>query len=155
MWTRSEAFSGSPILPTREGQAALGTSSRSRRPSTPPPDRDTPRNPSVRALARARQHIGAPMTQTASEIVVGAEGATRGAPVGTAAPTDPTSADSATWKELGFASDAGVKLHDAKTLVNIKAWQSRYTVRRIVTDHDFTAAFSLIQWDKVTVPLAF
>lgn len=95
------------------------------------------------------------MTQTASEIVVGADGSINVAPVGTAAPTDPTSAYSATWKELGFASEAGVKLHDAKTLVNIKAWQSRYTVRRIVTDHDFTAAFALIQWDKVSVPLAF
>lgn len=95
------------------------------------------------------------MTQTVSEIVVGANGSIRVAPLATVAPSDPVGPYAAAWKELGIASEAGAKLHDAKTMAEIKGWQSFYTLRRIVTAKDFNIAFGLRQWNKVTVPLAF
>lgn len=95
------------------------------------------------------------MAQTASEIVVAGGGSVHVAPVGTSAPTDPTSAYAAGWKEIGYTTEAGVKLHDAKTMVEIKAWQAFYPVRRIISARDFTVTFALQQWDYYTVPLAF
>lgn len=95
------------------------------------------------------------MAETTSEILVGANGSIHVAPLGSTVPTDATSAYDAAFAELGFTTDAGVKLHDGKTVVPIPVWQSYYPARRIVTAHEFTAAFALVQWNKNTVPLAF
>ena len=95
------------------------------------------------------------MAESTSEILVGANGSVHVAPLGSTQPTDPTSSYAAAWAELGFVNDAGVKLHDAKTINNIASWQSFYATRRIITARDFTVAFALQQWNKNTVPLAF
>lgn len=93
--------------------------------------------------------------QTADEILIGANGSIHVAPVGTAAPADPTADYSGTWKELGFATEAGVKLHDGKTVYGVKVWQSFYVARRSVTEREFTLTFGLVQWNGDTVKLAF
>lgn len=98
------------------------------------------------------------MTQTATEFVVAGSGSVNVAPLGTASPSDPVtpyaSIDPA-WKEAGFTTEAGVKVHDGKTVYEIKSWQSFYAVRRVITAREFTLAFGLQQWNEVNVPLAF
>lgn len=90
-----------------------------------------------------------------AEIVVGASGKVLVAPLATAAPADPFAVWPAGWVDLGYVSEAGVKLHDGKTMAEIKAWQAFYTVRRIVTARDFKLSFALVQFNKSVVPLAF
>lgn len=95
------------------------------------------------------------MALLTSEIVVAGGGAVVVAPVGTTAPIDPVQPYGAGWVDIGLTTEAGVKFHDAKTVVEIKSWQNFYASRRIITARDATATFALQQWDKTTVPLAF
>lgn len=95
------------------------------------------------------------MTQLPSEIVVAGGGAVAVAPVGTIAPIDPVQPYGAGWIDIGLTTDAGVKFEDAKTVKEITSWQNFYASRRIITARAATATFSLQQWDKNTVPLAF
>jgi hypothetical protein len=91
----------------------------------------------------------------AGEIVVGANGKVMVASPGAALPTDVVAPWPAGWVDLGFLTEAGVKLTDGRTMAEAKAWQSTYSVRRLVASKQSKAAFTLTQWDKVTVPLAF
>ena len=93
-------------------------------------------------------------TNTA-EIVVGASGKVLVAPLATAAPTDVVMAWPTGWIDLGFTSEAGVKVTDSKTMVEVKGWQSFYTLRRIVSGRSFKVTFSLKQFNKNNIPFAF
>lgn len=93
--------------------------------------------------------------KSVSEILVGANGTVRVAPVGTAAPADIASAFSGTWVDLGYTNQDGVTLTDSKTLATVDVWQLFYPARRIITGRSFTAAMVLAQWNEITVPLAF
>lgn len=93
-------------------------------------------------------------TNTA-EIVVGASGKVLVAPLATAAPTDVAMAWPTGWVDLGFASEAGVKVTDSKTMVEVKGWQSFYTLRRIVSGRSFKLGFALKQFNKANIPFAF
>lgn len=95
------------------------------------------------------------MAQDSDEIVVGANGAVRVAPVGTTAPADESASPAAGWVDLGFTSEDGVTVRDGKTLEVINGWPSFYALRRIVTARDFSVVFALRQWDAATVKLAF
>lgn len=94
------------------------------------------------------------MAKEVDQIRVGANGTIRVAPVGTTAPTDEIAAYAAGWVDLGYTSEDGVTLTDAKTLAEIPVWQLFYAARRIITGRDFTAAFVLRQWSIDTVKLA-
>lgn len=89
------------------------------------------------------------------EIVVGANGSIWTAPIGTAAPADETAAPGAGWVDLGYATEDGVTVTDAKTLEAIPVWQLFYAARRIVTERDLTLGFGLRQWGHEKVKLAF
>lgn len=89
------------------------------------------------------------------EVVVGANGRILVAPVGTAAPVDITADPSATWVELGYASDEGVTFTVGKEIEDVNAWQSFFPIRKIVTAMSGELAFELAQWNRDTVPLAF
>lgn len=93
--------------------------------------------------------------KTVDEIVVGANGTVRFAPIGTAAPVDETVAPDAGWVDVGFLSDDGVTFHDAKTLEVIPVWQLFNPARRIVTERDTSLSMVLRQWSKTNVPFAF
>lgn len=95
------------------------------------------------------------MAQDVDQIVVGGAGDLYVAPVGTAAPADSQAAWGAGWVNLGLVSDDGVTLSDSKTVEDIPAWQLFYPARRIVTERSFQASFTLLQWSKATVELAF
>jgi hypothetical protein len=77
------------------------------------------------------------------------------APAGTAMPTDVDDELNAAFVSLGYSTEDGVKFTDAKTLVDIRAHQSFYPVRRIITARDAMAEFTLLEWDQETVSLAF
>ena len=95
------------------------------------------------------------MPKSTAAINVGSNGTIYVAPVGTVAPVDPFVAWGAAWVDLGYASEDGVTFNDAKTTERIGVWQMFYAARYIVTERDTMASFTLRQWDKNTVPLAF
>jgi len=89
------------------------------------------------------------------QIVVGANGTVRVAPVGTAAPADASDPFGAGWVDLGYTSEDGVTFTDSKTLEAIPVWQLFYPARRVVTERDFTMAFALRQFAGHQVEFAF
>jgi hypothetical protein len=95
------------------------------------------------------------MALDATEIRVAANGALRVANVGTAAPTDTTTAYGVGWTDLGFASEDGVTLTPSLDTEDINAWQSAVPVRRIVTGSTLEIGFTLIQSNNETLSLYF
>lgn len=95
------------------------------------------------------------MTKDAEEIVVGASGSIYVAPVGSDIPASIEEAFDESWTELGYATEDGAKWVDGKTTNEIRAWQSFYALRRMIATREGSLAFQLMQWNGVTVPLAF
>lgn len=95
------------------------------------------------------------MAKDPDQITVGANGTVRVAPVGTTEPADISASYDAAWVDLGYTTEDGVTFKDAKTQEPIKVWQSFYPVRRIITERDFTAVFSLQQFAGAQVEFAF
>jgi hypothetical protein len=95
------------------------------------------------------------MTQTATQVRVGANGKFVVAPVGTAAPVNPTSAWGAGWIDLGYSTKDGATLRDSRTMEEITVWQQMEAVRRIVTGKAFRIATNLRQWNKDTITFGF
>lgn len=89
------------------------------------------------------------------EIVVAANGSVFVAPLGSPLPAKISAPLSAAWKDLGFTSETGVDLIDAKTLVSIPVWQLFYPARRIVTGRDMSLKFVLRQWAHDQMKLGF
>lgn len=94
-------------------------------------------------------------TQSTRDILVAGGGAVWVAPVGTTAPPDSVQPYGTGWQNLGLSDDAGVKLTDSKTVVEITSWENFYDSRRVISKRAFTAATALQQWNWVTLPLAF
>jgi len=90
-----------------------------------------------------------------SEIVIGANGTIRVAPVGTVEPADISAAFAPAWVDLGFTSEDGVTIEDTKTLDKVAVWQMLYPARRIITDRDFTVAFAMRQFAAKQIEFAF
>lgn len=95
------------------------------------------------------------MAKSTSQIVVAGTGSILVAPVATVAPVDVATPWAAAWIDLGYTNEDGVTFTDEKTVEDIMLWQLFYPGRTIVTARNSTAAFSLAQWNKDTVPLAF
>ena len=95
------------------------------------------------------------MANDADQILVALNAAVHVAPVGTTLPTDSDSALNAAFLELGYTTDDGIQFSDTKTVEDIKAHQSFYPVRRIVTERGSSVSFELEQWNGDTVRLAF
>jgi hypothetical protein len=95
------------------------------------------------------------MAKDTDQIVIGANGSVRVAPLATADPADAAAAWPAGWVDLGYTSEDGVTFTDAKTLENIPVWQLLYPARRIITERDATAAFVLRQFGPDQVKLGF
>lgn len=99
------------------------------------------------------------MAENSDQIVVGADGQvwvaehdlSPAAP--TNATTDPNTVDS-DFANLGFTSEDGATISDAKELTDIGVWQSFYTARKIVNARTFQVSFVLRQWNRDTVELA-
>lgn len=72
-------------------------------------------------------------------------GAVYYAPLGTVAPTDPATAWGTGWVDLGYVSEDGLVEAESRDWEEIKAWQNRAVVRRLLTDNEMTFAFTLIE----------
>lgn len=89
--------------------------------------------------------------KAASAIRVGANGTVYVAPSGTAGPTDITSAWTG-FTDIGYADEGGVVINRSMDTEVIRAWQSVSVLRYLITGVTLTAAFTLLQWDKDTLP---
>lgn len=77
------------------------------------------------------------------------------APVGTALPTDTTTALPAPWNELGYTTDAGLEINPTITTNPVKAWQTRQDVRELISEFGYEVKFELEQRNKDNLKLAF
>lgn len=94
-------------------------------------------------------------TNNADQIVVGSSGAVFTAPLGTTLPTAYDTSLNAAFKPVGYISEAGPSLSNAKEINEIRAWQSFQPIASRVTSADFTVKFEIMEWDANTLPLAF
>lgn len=90
-----------------------------------------------------------------TQVRVAPSGAIYAAPAGTAAPADSVAALAAPWTHLGYATDDGVTLARSMETETITGWQSSAPLRYIVTGTSMSVAFSLLQFNKTTLPLYF
>lgn len=98
------------------------------------------------------------MAQTnADEVVVGASGTVYVATYAnvSAWPSDVTTALPGAFKAVGFTSEDGINFTDGKTIEDIKAWQSAYPIRKLVTERTNAIEFALRQWNATALMLAF
>lgn len=95
------------------------------------------------------------MALDTTEIRVGANGSIHVAPIATALPTTPTAALASPWINLGYTTEDGVTFARDPSFNDIKGWQSKRTLRKILDSETMMASFELIQWNKDTVALAF
>ena len=95
------------------------------------------------------------MTIDADEVVVGANGTIRVAPLGTAIPTEISAAFDAAWIDLGAVTEDGVSCSDGKSTSDVNAWQSFSPLRKLIDSRTGVIGFELIQWNRSTVGLAF
>jgi hypothetical protein len=90
-----------------------------------------------------------------NEIVVAGNGQVYVAPTGTALPTTTIGALNAAFVGLGYLTEDGATITVTPEIAEFMAWQSRTPVRREKTSQQVQVAFSLMQWDEDSVPLAF
>lgn len=91
-----------------------------------------------------------------AETVVAGTGEAYVAAVGTTAPANEgTALAPATWTGLGYHTEDGVSINKSLELVEFRAWQSKYVIRRERGEEEFRITFSLLQWTSTSVPLAF
>lgn len=81
----------------------------------------------------------------ADQVRVGIDGAVRTAPLGTTAPTNPTTAYAAGWVDLGYLSDAGIDEDQNDGWSEIRAWQNKAIVRRTLDMFEQTFKYTLIE----------
>lgn len=89
-----------------------------------------------------------------SQVRIAGTGAIWKAPLGTALPTDSTTAWGAGFANLGYATD-GFTLKQDKKVQEIPAWQTLTPVRLITTALNRTFSFELLQTNKDTLALAW
>src|SRR3954464_7733868 len=85
------------------------------------------------------------MALNADYVSAGQTGSGMYAPLGTTAPADPTAAWPAAWIDLGYVSEDGITEAESRDWEEIKAWQNRAVVRRLLTDNEMTWQFTLIE----------
>lgn len=90
-----------------------------------------------------------------NELFIPGGGSVLIAAVGTAAPDDTDTPWGVGWTDLGYTTENGVTITPNRTLQNVNAWQSRYPIRRTVTEETMEIAFSLLQHNEDTISLAF
>ncbi len=95
------------------------------------------------------------MPATAADTVAGAGVYVGYAVAETAAPATPTAAPAAAWKDLGYASTDGLTFGFGDSQEGQGAWQSAVDIRRLRTSQEFTFGISLLEWNELTLPVAF
>jgi len=90
------------------------------------------------------------MTLTAANVRVAVTGVVMVGPTTAAAPTLTTSTTTG-YGDLGYVGEDGVTESVSTTTKPIKAWQNAATVRRVVTDGEYTLKFVLIESSKAVI----
>lgn len=109
-------------------------------------------SPTATAEPRASTPQGA---LDATQVRVGSSGMLLCAPVGTAGPTDTTTAWSSSWYNLGYLNEDGPSLAPSVSSEDIKSWQSLMPVRKVVTERAFEIKGKLQQENGEVLMLAF
>lgn len=91
----------------------------------------------------------------ADAVVIGGTAAIWVAPSGTTVPTEFDDALDAAFGSVGYTTEDGVKFNDEKTIGAVRAHQSFYPIRRFIENRDATLEFTMLEWDRRTVELAF
>ena len=91
------------------------------------------------------------MPIAASEVRIGASGTLYVAPSGTTPPANIAAAWTS-FVDLGYLSEDGATVARSMTTEQVKAWQSISTIRYLVTDVGIVVSFTLIQFNKSTLP---
>jgi len=94
------------------------------------------------------------MGNNATWVVVGSNGSVWAAPVGTAAPTNATTALNAAFVEMGFVSEEGATFTEGKDITDINAWQSFFPIRKMVTGRTVEVSFALREFNRRAVEFA-
>lgn len=85
---------------------------------------------------------------TTSNVRVAIAGGIYTAPVGTASPSDSTTAYGAGWLRLGYISDAGIAETPNADWNEIRAWQNKTLVRRTLNSSSIEWKLTLIEMTK-------
>jgi hypothetical protein len=91
----------------------------------------------------------------ASEVRVAGSGGVFVAPEGTTLPTDVATDLPAAWINLGYISEDGATVTLSRDQEEVNAWQASDPVRVLVTNEPKTVTFELLQFEPVTIQLAF
>lgn len=91
----------------------------------------------------------------AQEIVVGGTGRVYVGDEGITLPSHLNETLDGGFVDLGYTTEDGGKFTDGKTTNDIRPWQSFYPVRVHVTEREAMLEFTLLQWNRATVELAF
>lgn len=95
------------------------------------------------------------MAQNASDIRIAITGKVLTAPLGSAAPTDVSTAWGAPWIDHGYTDPNGVKIMPKVTSYDTKAWQSDTAVRSRITERIQEIQFILLQSGGLNTKLYF
>lgn len=91
----------------------------------------------------------------ASEVRVAQNGKVSFAAVGSAAPTDVTTALTSAWTEAGYIDDDGVGISPDVSVNPVRKWQALMPVKYTVEDVSLEVTFKMNQWNKANTGLYF
>lgn len=92
-------------------------------------------------------------TPNFSQVRAALTGSIKYAPLGTAVPTDVTTAWNAAWIDLGAIDDKGVTSSHKKSMNKVMAWQSTMPVRQLKKEDDRIYKLNAIQLNWATLAL--
>lgn len=95
------------------------------------------------------------MPATGTETVFAAGALVSYAVAETAQPATPTTAPAAAWNDLGYVSEDGLDFAYGDEQVEVRAWQAASVIRRGKLSDELTVGMNLLQWNELTLPVAF
>lgn len=90
----------------------------------------------------------------ADEVVVAADADVFVAPVGTVGPTTPTETPDVAFVHLGYTSEDGITWTPGMEVNEVRAHQSFYAIRHVVTGRTLEIGMNLLQWNAESFKLA-
>lgn len=90
-----------------------------------------------------------------SQVRYAPTGAVYFAAIGSAAPTDATTALTSAWTNVGYIDEDGVSVTPSVDLGDIRAWQTASRVKRTVNSVDIDVSFKMRQINKYVVAQFF
>lgn len=95
------------------------------------------------------------MALTGTETLFAAGAAVMYAVAETAQPATPTTAPAVAWNDLGYISEDGLDFEYGDEQVGVRAWQAASEVRRSKSSDALTLGMNFLQWNELTLPVAF